>query len=147
LPELRRLTADLRLADRVHFAGRLSREHVAALMAQAQIFVMPSRLEPFGIVILEAWRARCPVVATTRGGPPEFVDDGQTGLLVDSLQPAQLTSALSKLLADSVLRDRLRRGGSTRVLDFDWPAIAHRYEACYSEVLAFGRSVSRQGTT
>ena len=52
-------------------------------MAAPQVFVMPSRLEPFGIVVLEAWRAGVAVVATDRGGPPEFVRDGADGLLVD----------------------------------------------------------------
>jgi glycogen synthase len=142
LPDLRRLATELSLGDRVHFSGRLSREQVAALMANAQIFVMPSRLEPFGIVILEAWRARCPVIATIRGGPGEFVDDGRTGLLVDSLEPTQITAALAKLLADGALRDQLRQGGSARVLDFDWPTIADQYEARYAEVLSSGHSIS-----
>ena len=44
---------------------------------------MPSRLEPFGIVVLEGWRAGVAVVATTQGGPPEFVRDGMDGVLVD----------------------------------------------------------------
>ena len=51
--------AALGVADQVHFVGRLSREKVAEAMAGATLFVMPSRLEPFGIVILEAWRAGC----------------------------------------------------------------------------------------
>ena len=76
------------IADRVHFVGRLSREQVAAAMAGARVFVMPSRLEPFGIVVLEGWRAGTAVVATNRGGPPEFVHDGEDGLLVDPFDTA-----------------------------------------------------------
>ena len=57
LEDLRRTASALGVADRVHFVGRLSREKVAEAMAGATMFVMPSRIEPFGIVILEAWRA------------------------------------------------------------------------------------------
>ena len=67
----------------MHFVGRLDRQAVAEAMAGATLFVMPSRLEPFGIVILEAWRAGVAVVATNHGGAPEFVRDGQDGVLVD----------------------------------------------------------------
>ena len=66
--------------------GRLSRDEVAGAMAGATLFVMPSRLEPFGIVILEAWRAGTAVVATNRGGAPEFVRDGADGVLVDPVR-------------------------------------------------------------
>ena len=65
-------------------------------MAGATVFVMPSRLEPFGIVVLEAWRAGVAVVATTRGGAPEFVDDGETGVLVDPFDTPAFAAALAR---------------------------------------------------
>lgn len=120
------------IGDRVHFVGRLTREQVAAAMAGARAFVMPSRLEPFGIVVLEGWRAGTAVVATVHGGPPEFVRDGEDGLLVDPFDTAAVADVLGRVLTDDVLRDRVAAGGLARVGAFAWPAIAEEYRAVYA---------------
>ena len=114
------------IADRVHFVGRLSREQVAAAMAGAELFVMPSRLEPFGIVVLEAWRAGTAVVATDHGGPPEFVRDGEDGLLVDPFDTAAVAAALGRVLSDDALRRSLAAAGRARVEAFAWPRSPRR---------------------
>ena len=131
---LQALVDELGIADRVRFLGRLSRREVAVAMARAEIFVMPSRLEPFGVVVLEAWRAGRPVVATNRGGPPEFVDDGETGLLVDPFDTAALAGAVDRLLSDPELRRALGAAGRARVAGFDWPTIAGEYRRRYRAV-------------
>lgn len=130
--ELRRIVAELGLDGRVELLGRLTREEVAAVMAGADVFVMPSRLEPFGIVILEAWRAGTPVIATTVGGPPEFVQEDVTGLLADPVDTDLLAEKLDRLLSDAALRDRLRATGRDRVKQFGWPEIAARYQEIYN---------------
>jgi glycogen(starch) synthase len=137
-PVLRSLAADLLVADRVSFLGRLSRADVARAMDHAEVFVMPSRLEPFGIVVLEAWRAGRAVIATSRGGAPEFVVDGITGLLVDPFDINALAAAIDKVLSDPDLGRALGEAARIRVEDFDWPAIAERYRVGYAAVL--GRS-------
>ncbi len=133
-PGLERMAGELGLSGRVHFAGRLSRDDVGQAMAGATLFVMPSRLEPFGIVVLEAWRAGVAVVATTRGGAPEFVDDNETGVLVDPFDTDGLAAALDGLLADDDRRRAIGAAGRHRARDFDWPFIADRYRAVYSSV-------------
>jgi glycogen synthase len=134
LEGLERLASDLGVSDRVHFVGRLSRDQVASAMAGAVLFVMPSRLEPFGIVVLEAWRAGVTVVATTRGGAPEFIDDGETGVLVDPFDTPAFAGALAGLLADTGRRRAIGHAGHRRVQEFGWPAIAARYRWVYSSV-------------
>ena len=128
---LAHLIADLGLDERVTLVGRLSREEVAAAMTAATAFVMPSRLEPFGIVILEAWRAGTPVIASSVGGAPEFVEDGRLGLVVDPHDTAALAGALDRLLADPALRDELGRAGKRAVADFSWARIAGTYREVY----------------
>ncbi|MDA8342808.1 MAG: glycosyltransferase family 4 protein [Actinomycetota bacterium] len=130
------LATSLGIADRVHFPGRLDRDDVAAAMAGAELFVMPSRLEPFGIVVLEAWRAGVAVLATGRGGPPEFVTDGVDGVLVDPTDPSRFAELLAGLLADPARRARLAAAGRARVEDFAWQVIAGRYRECYRDALA-----------
>jgi glycogen synthase len=135
LEGLRRSAAECGLAGQVHFVGRLSRQQVAAAMAGAAVFVMPSRLEPFGIVILEAWRAGTAVVATSRGGPPEFVRDGLDGVLVDPFDTAAFADGLEGLLVDPERRRAMAEAGRVRVQTFGWPAIAEQYRRIYSTVI------------
>jgi glycogen(starch) synthase len=122
------------IAERVHFVGRLSREQVAAAMAGATAFVMPSRLEPFGIVVLEAWRAGVAVVATSRGGAPEFVRDGVDGLLVDPFDTEAVARVLGRVLSDDDLRARLATAGRERVPGFAWPLVAEQYRRVYASL-------------
>jgi glycosyltransferase involved in cell wall biosynthesis len=126
----------LGLGARVRFPGRLDRRQVGAALAAADIYVVPSRVEPFGIVILEAWNAGLPVIVTNRGGPPEFVTDGVDGLLVDMLDVGSLTRVLDQALRDGDLRARLARDGRLNVERFGWPVVTERYRSLYARVLA-----------
>ncbi len=140
--DLARRIAACGLDSRVHLLGRLSRQEVAATMAAAQFFVMPSRLEPFGIVILEAWRAGVAVVASSRGGAPEFVRHARDGLLVDPFDTDALGAALLRLAQDQRLRTQLAIAGRDRVAAFSWPAVTHRYQEVYEAVVSPGNPVS-----
>jgi glycogen synthase len=144
LPALQSLADELEIADRVRFLGRLSRDAVAIAMEHAEIFVMPSRLEPFGIVVLEAWRAGRAVIATSRGGAPEFVDDGTTGLLVDPFDTPALAGALSRLLCDRNLARSLGEAARIRVKEFDWSTLADQYRDCYRAVEDAGAPARRR---
>lgn len=132
LDELRKRASDLGIAERVHFTGRLSREEVAVAMAGAYLFAMPSRLEPFGIVVLEAWRAGTAVVATSIGGPPEFVSHGVDGLLVDPHDKKALADALDTLLSDTSLRDKIASSGQKRFSDLASPRLANEFRKVYA---------------
>ena len=135
LDGLRSTAEDLGVADRVHFPGRLGRRQVAEAMAGAELFVMPSRVEPFGIVVLEGWRAGVAVVATTHGGPPEFVRDGQDGILVDPFDTAAFAAVLEQMVTDDDHRRSVAAAGRARVAGFAWPVVAERYRAVYASVV------------
>ncbi len=135
LDDLVDLAESLGVTDQVHFPGRLSRRQVSRFMNGAQLFVMPSRLEPFGIVVLEGWRAGVAVMATTRGGPPEFVRDGEDGVLVDPFDTAAFAAGLDRLMIDDVDgRRSIASAGHARVAQFDWPNVADRYRAIYASL-------------
>ncbi|MGL4635496.1 MAG: glycosyltransferase family 4 protein [Beijerinckiaceae bacterium] len=85
-------------ADRIHFLGFQPRPHL--LMAQADIFVLASRSEPFGLVLAEAREAKAAIVGTNVGGIPEVLEDGAAGILVPPNDPAALALALTRLLDD-----------------------------------------------
>jgi glycogen synthase len=120
----------------VHLPGALDRRQVAWAMATADAFVMPSRVEPFGIVALEAWRAGCPLVVSSVGGAPEVVRDGVDGLVRDPLDTRALGAAIAGLLADGELRRTLAANGLARVKQFDWAVIVERYLEVYRRIRA-----------
>ncbi len=126
--------ARLGVADRVHFAGALGRAEVAWAMAAAQVFVLPSRVEPFGIVVLEALRAGRPVVVSSRGGAGEIVRHEREGLVADPMDSVQLAGSIARLLDDRDLAVRLAEAGRRRVRDFDWGGVAGEYREIYWSV-------------
>lgn len=103
------------LADRRGVSGRLRmlgwRDDVAALFAAADVFICPSRHEPLGNVVIEAWAQGAPVVATAAGGPAELIEDGVSGLLVPIDDAAALADTIKRLLDDRALRARLVEAG------------------------------------
>lgn len=110
--ELRRLASRLGIADRVVFAGW--RDDVARCLSAFDIFVLPSRDEPFGIVTVEAMAAGLPVVATDGGGTREIVADGVTGLLVPTGDASAMAGAILRLAGDRRRAGSLGRAGRAR---------------------------------
>jgi phosphatidylinositol alpha-1,6-mannosyltransferase len=103
------------LGDVVQFAGSVDDERLEALLAEARVFAMPSRVTPqgggegFGLVYLEAAVRGLPVVAGAEGGALDAVRDGHTGLLADPHEPAAVAAALELLLSDDQLAERIGR--------------------------------------
>ena len=122
----------LGVGARVELAGRLDAAAVARAMSNALAVVVPSRMEAFGIVALEAWRSGAPLIMTNRGGAPEFVNDGSDAILVDPEDTAALGDALTCVCADDRLRSQLVVAGRERVVEFTWARVAHAYERLYA---------------
>jgi glycosyltransferase involved in cell wall biosynthesis len=130
-----RLVGDLGVTDRVRFLG--FRRDVPDLMAAADLLVLPSVAEAFGLVLAEALFLGVPVVATRVGGIPEIVDDGQDGVLVPPADSAALAEATAALLRDPDRRHRLGAAGRVKVLErFGFERMVRAYEAVYDRALA-----------
>jgi glycosyltransferase involved in cell wall biosynthesis len=129
--ELDRLAGELGINDRVDLVGRLEPETVERAMRSASVLAVPSRVEAFGIVVLEGWRAGAPVIVTDRGGPPEFVTHLQDGYLVAADQVDELRAALEFVLGDPVAAAGMARAGGFRVHDFTWATAVDAYEEQY----------------
>ncbi|MGA9341565.1 MAG: glycosyltransferase, partial [Rhodanobacteraceae bacterium] len=115
---LRKRAASLELTDRIVFAGTLDEATLASAYAAADAFVLPSldRSEAFGMVLLEAMRARLPIIASAIAGSGigHVMVDGETGLLVKPGDPAALAAAIGELESDAKLRRRLGEAGYAR---------------------------------
>jgi glycosyltransferase involved in cell wall biosynthesis len=128
--ELEALATERGVRDRVLLAGY--RDDVPALLAAADIFVLPSWIEGLPLTVLEAMAAAKPVVATRVGGTPEAVD-GETGLLVPPHDISALTEALDVLLAEPDLARRLGEAGRRRVEErFSAAAMCEQVLAAYA---------------
>jgi len=117
----------LNLEDRVKLYGLVNREEVLKLLKGCEFLILPSREEAFGIVILEAMACIKPVVATRSGGPEEIIEDGINGLLVDKENFQELAEAITNLLNDIELRDRILKNSQDIIQNFDIANAGKKY--------------------
>lgn len=114
-PGLEALAREMGVAGRVRFMGRVSDGELLAAYQAADVFLLPSNQEGFGIVYVEAMRQGCPVIAGNHGGAPEVVDDGVTGFLVEHGDETAIATRVVQLLEDPELRARMGRAARARV--------------------------------
>lgn len=115
------------LADKVTLHGAIARPQDA--LAKLAVLVLPSIAEGFGLVLIEAMASGVPVVAMRVPGPIDVIRDGQTGLLVDPDSSADLALAVTRVIEDAELRERLIRNGLTDVAQrFSWTTVLGQYQ-------------------
>lgn len=132
--ELRARAERLGVEGSVSFLGYV--DDVRAFLASLDVFVLPSRWEGFGLVLLEAMSAACPVVATRVGPVPEIVQHGNSGLLVEPGDSSVLAGAIAQLLDNAEHRRVMGRRGRTRALrEFSVDRVARETTALYHSLL------------
>jgi D-inositol-3-phosphate glycosyltransferase len=136
ISRLQQLAVKLNVADRTRFVGAVSHQHLPLYYSSADVTVMPSSYESFGLVAVESLACGTPVVATRVGGLTSIVHDGETGLLVPWRDPDLFASALRRVLGDEALRRHLAGQARESVLDYGWERIADEHLALYADVLA-----------
>jgi hypothetical protein len=144
---LEQRTHQLGISHAVHFTGSVKSgsPHLKALFKSCDAVIVPSRNEPFGIVVLEAWAAGKPVVATTSGGPRDFVTPHQDGFLVDP-EPGSIAWGCCEILNDFDRTKRMGAGAQSKALfQFNWHNIASQTQDLYYEQLGMlGAPMSRR---
>ncbi len=135
LDALRRLAAQLGLADAVRFSGRIDNAQIAALYDSADLMLNPSAADNMPISILEALASGVPVVSTDAGGIPDLVEHERTALLVPVGDDAAMAEAALRLLRDPPLASRLRQAGASEVERFAWPNVRAQWRQAYWRAL------------
>ncbi len=140
--ELRAHAKRLRLGRSATFLGWVPPEDLAVLAAAADVAVVPSIYEPFGLVALEAAAAGTPLVVGNTGGLREFVEHGITGLRFTPDDRAGLADAVTALLSDEVLARRIARAArAVLARDYTWEGIAARTVEVYARAVREERTL------
>jgi D-inositol-3-phosphate glycosyltransferase len=136
LARIHRLIGDLGLEDRVTFVPPQGHEMLSTYYRAADVCVVPSRSESFGLVALEAAGCGIPVVASAVGGLSTLVDDGQTGYLVEGRDPDLFAGRLAGILTDPGLAASMAAAASRRAGAYTWTAAAGRMRRIYGDLTA-----------
>ena len=135
-PYMRSLCRQAGVSERFRFLGWQSQDDLLKLYAQADIFVMPSLTEAFGVVFLEAMASGLPVIGTRVGGIPEIIEDGRNGMLVETGNVTGLGDAIVLLLGNQKLRENLRQAGLATARRFNVNSMMQCTYRVYRAVLS-----------
>ena len=124
----------------VHMAGFLHGDELAAAFASSDVFVMPSKTETLGLVILEAMSSGLPVVAARAGGIPEMIEDGVSGYLFD--EETEAAADIAKLIASPELRASIGERARTQASQHSWNTatqqlVEHYRTACREQQISY----------
>jgi N-acetyl-alpha-D-glucosaminyl L-malate synthase BshA len=134
-PRASQLARELDIEDRVLFVGK--HPAVEDLLSCADLFLLPSEKESFGLAALEAMACGAPVIATRAGGIPEVVEDGVSGRLLDVGDVSGMAEAGVQLLKDKDLRERISSAGlDVAQSRYSTEVVVPQYEAYYERVLS-----------
>ena len=134
----RRLVAEAGLADRVVFRPPQPHHLLSSYYRAADVCLVPSRSESFGLVALEAAACGTPVVAAAVGGLTTLVDHGRTGLLVEERAPADFARAVDTLLADPALAGAMSAAAAAEARGYTWSVTAARLRRIYADLTVRG---------
>ena len=123
----------LKCKDRIRWLNYVSDEELSALYRNAEFFAFPSIAEGFGLPILEAMSAGCPVLTSDRSSMPEVA--GNAAYYVDPFEIDSISNGLIKLASDTALRNQISDSGLARFREFSWDKMASELMAIFKEVL------------
>ncbi|MGB3735441.1 MAG: glycosyltransferase [Ilumatobacter sp.] len=129
------LVDELDLHDHVEFVAPQPHHILSTYYRAADIVIVPSRSESFGLVALEAAACGTPVVASAVGGLLSLIDDGETGRLIEGRNPADYAAAMAEILSDDELRATMGKAAVARAADYTWRAAADRLSDLYEDLV------------
>ncbi len=130
--QLRKMVSDLDPAN-IHFVG--DRQDVPSILKEADLLLLTSCREAFGIVLLEAMAADCPVIATRTAGPAAIIQSESNGLLVEVGDVEGFVTYLERVLSDTVLAAKLISNARISLQQYDLPVVSRRLSEIYTQVL------------
>jgi len=133
-PMAEELCRELGICEDARFVGK--QQDMEEIYAIADLFLLPSEYESFGLSALEAMAAGAPVIATQTGGLPEIVSDGKDGYLSEVGDVENMSRNAKRLLSNSIVLEQFKTAARKKAEMFDMNSIVPKYEALYEEVIA-----------
>ena len=127
------------LAGKVDIKELVTDVELVDLYSRASVFLLPTRMEGWGLAIMEAMASGCPVVSSPVGGVTELISDEENGLLVPVGDVAGISKAIERLLDDGEFRDMLCAHAIETIKKYTWESAAEKTMALY------GRAISKRG--
>jgi len=138
LQRVRDLAVELGVASQIRWVRPQRHDRLADYYRAADVCLVPSRSESFGLVALEAAACGTPVVAADVGGLRSLVDHAETGYLIDSRDPVDYAAPVAKLLADEMLANDMGSQAAARSRRYSWSMTAARLRRLYGDLVARG---------
>ncbi len=135
MARLQNLVQELSKSEMIIFLGKRGQDTLPYYYSAAEVLVMPSHYESFGMVALEAMACGTPVVASQVGGLAFLVKDGETGFHVPDQDPEALCEKLNILLKDEALKNKMGENAAKYAQTYAWEHIAHQITAVYHQLL------------
>ena len=130
--KLKELTRQLQLEDKIIFTGFLDFKKKLMAMSEADVFAIPSLIEPFGLVALEARAIRKPIVATKVGGLKEVLKNGETAIMIKPYNSQELAKSIIKVFSNLKIVEKLSQKAKNHLKDLDWSVIIELYISIYN---------------
>ena len=146
MERLKQLRAELGISDLVLFEGAQDQDTLNLYYSAAEMVVMPSHYESFGMVALEAMACGTPVIASKVGGLAFTVQDGITGFHVPERNPEALAAKISEILREPDLREELGQKAAQWAQHYKWPAIANRIVNLYDQAI-YNQAITQAAPT
>jgi glycosyltransferase involved in cell wall biosynthesis len=143
--ELEGIVSARDLSGRVRFAGYVSDEDKFKYLAAADVYVLSSHHEGFGLVLQEAMSVGLPMVATSHGGQTDIVEEGVNALLIESNEPPTIAAAVQRLMDDADLRDAMARANVDKAKQFEPSRIAADYVELFHGVVSAAGTIGAPG--
>jgi D-inositol-3-phosphate glycosyltransferase len=135
LAKMNSLVKELGISNMVGFVGAVEHKNMPKFYNAADICVIPSYHESFGMVALEALASGTPVVASRVGGLATIVKDGETGYLFEERSPETLATYLCLLMSENEIRNSMAKAARQSVMKYNWSSTARRLFRVYQELL------------
>ncbi len=132
---LKNLARELGIEDKVSFTGSIEQDKLPSFYSAADVFVLPSHHESFGLVALEAMACGSPVIASRVGGLKTFLNNGESGYLIPWQCPEPFAQRLDILLANPSLMNTMGNAAKLKALDMGWGGVAERMLDLYTGLL------------
>jgi glycosyltransferase involved in cell wall biosynthesis len=133
---IHKIIDEKKINDRVHLTGYIPDDLLVPYYQNAQLFVLPSLFEPFGMTTQEAMACGKPVVASKFGGIRNVIENGKNGFLVDPSDPKEFADAMIKLIKNEKLTKALGMAAYKKIREeYSWEAIADRFLKFYNQYM------------